>query len=96
MSTTVYREHLHVRPCIARSDSRLREVVEDAVQDEEDALRATVEWRAGPGFPSRNGRGDASIAHRSRPLDTFGVATYPPRCNQPIAPEALRATDGGL
>jgi hypothetical protein len=90
------RGTLHVQLWIAQSDSLLRRVVEDAVQDEEDELRATVEWRRAQTFPSRNDDGDASLAHRHQPLNTFSVTTYHPRCNQPIAPEALRATDGGL
>jgi len=98
-----------VQVWIARSDSLIRRVVADLVQTAEDLRRMADElerhWPEDEASMRDAGETDAHIAQRHAflqqarafsPISTFKTTTYHPRCNQPIAPEALRATDGGL
>jgi len=97
----------HVQIWISQRDGLIRRVVEDYVQSDDDLARTRAENERDL-FPRLDallrdaGRSDAEIEQvfaverQSERLSTFSTATYHPRCNEPIAPEALRATDGGL
>jgi len=94
---------LHVQLWIARSDSLLRRKVVDYVQTAAERARRKAEEAHAVLRVVRVPRADwsdADIAEyraaEERLYSSFSTTNYHPRCNEPIAPEALRATDGGL
>jgi hypothetical protein len=102
----------HIKVWIARSDALIRQVTRDLVETEayrawSETMMAHA-WASREAtmraFLRDAGRSDAEIESTVEdwrmprfPLRSpFTTITYHPRCNQPISPEALRATDGGL
>jgi hypothetical protein len=93
-----------VRIWIAQDDSLIRRLSEDNVRSAEDSRKLAA---VRPPMPdsivemSREaGVSEADIEGlRSRmegPLSTFDTITFHPKCNEPVAPLSLRATDGSL
>ncbi len=93
----------HIQLWSGRTDSLIRRVVEDNVDTEANrAARQKAIEQDLPHLEARfrdAGHSDADIAamlaplHEHIPVSTYSTATYHPRCNQPVAPEALRAKD---
>jgi hypothetical protein len=93
-----------LRVWIARDDHLIRRMTEDEVENQDDRRRAEAE------HPETLAKLEAVLAeagvsseeidklrrHDSDPLNTFDTVTYHPMCNRPIAPQALRVTDGSL
>jgi hypothetical protein len=94
----------HVRIWIAETDSLIRRLSEDLVQSEDDtrqlgATRAR-EREALDRFLREAGvsDGEIEVVHSAieTPITTFSTVTFHPRCNEPVRPGALLATDGSL
>jgi hypothetical protein len=96
---------VHIRIWIARKDGLVRRRSGDDVWNEDDARRVMRSREEVEAMASRlrdAGLPESVIEHvrehlqKVEPLSTFSTVTYHPRCNEPIAPEALWATDGSL
>jgi len=97
----------HVQVWIAQSDSLVRRVVEDWVQNDAEMVESATDMAKHlpdlEAIMRDAGRSDAEIAESlaslSRPrerLSTFSTTTYHPKCNQPIAPESLLSHPNSL
>ena len=96
---------VHIRIWIAREDGLVRRRSVDDVWNEDDARRVLMSREEVEATASR--LRDAGMAEtfieqvreslqKVKPLSMFSTVTYHPRCNEPIAPGSLRATDGSL
>jgi len=95
---------LHRRIWIAQSDSLIRRLTDDDVMTDEDTRRLN----AGRPLISESivvmmreaGVDESAIerlrAQAKKPLSTFSTVTFHPRCNEPVRPETLLATDASL
>ena len=97
---------VHVRLWIARDDGLIRQRSEDDVWNADDARQVQMSGEAvestalqlrEAGLPEAAIQKILEIEHSARPpLSTFATVTYHARCNEPVSPESLRATDGSL
>lgn len=83
---------VRVRLWIGHDDGLLRQRTEDDVWNDDDVREAQQAMAMIPL--------DSSVADlRDRvvePLSMFAAITFHPKCNEPVLPESLRATDGSL
>jgi hypothetical protein len=87
----------HLRIWIAQTDSLIRRFSEDLVESAEEvrqinAARARALREAGIA------ESDLVVVNpgEEMPMTTFSTVTFHPKCNEPVAPLSLRATDGSL
>jgi len=87
----------NVRIWIAQSDSLIRRLSADAVQSATEGRQmrdlVTAELREAGVWEVLF---DSMPVPSTEALSTFETTTFHPKCNEPIAPESLRATDGSL
>ncbi|MGH7434634.1 MAG: hypothetical protein ACRENE_03090 [Polyangiaceae bacterium] len=85
----------HVRVFIGRNDSLIHRISTDTVLSA-DAIRTE---RANANEVLREAGLDVEtdmLGNEPEGLSTFEVTTFHPRCGRPVAPDALRMTDGSL